>query len=99
MNPRVKKILSIEPFVITALWSDDRVRATDFGSFLSEYFQKEQSVYFKVLNENQFRRAKTDGKTIYWENIAEMVDCDGKLIPAPLDFCPDVLLQYSVLVD
>ncbi|MCF2499470.1 hypothetical protein [Dyadobacter chenhuakuii] len=99
MNPRVKEILSIEPFVIKALWSDDRVRTTDFGSFLSEYFQKEQSVYFKILNENQFRRAKTDGTTIYWENIAEMVDYDGKLIPAPLDFSPDVLLHYSVLVD
>lgn len=99
MNPRVKEILSIKPFVIKALWSDDKVRTIDFGSFLSDYFQKEQSLYFKILNEQRFQEAKTDGRTIYWDNVSEMVDYDGKLIPAPLDFCPDVLFQQSVLVD
>ncbi|MCF2490425.1 hypothetical protein [Dyadobacter sp. CY347] len=98
MNPRVNEILSIEPFTIKALWSDDKVRTIDFGSFLSDYFQKEQSIYFKILNEEQFRKAKTDGKTIYWENVAEMVDYDGKLVPAPLDFCPDVLFAQSELI-
>ena len=99
MNPRVKEIISIEPFVIKALWSDDKVRTIDFGSFLSEYFQKEQSVYFKILNEERFMEAKTDGRTIYWEDVSEMIDYDGKLISAPLDFSPDVLLQHSLLAD
>ncbi|MCF0051216.1 hypothetical protein MUK70_24865 [Dyadobacter chenwenxiniae] len=99
MNPRVKEILSIKPFTIKVLWSDDKVRTIDFGSFLSDYFQKEHSLYYKILNEQRFLEAKTDGRTIYWDNVSEMVDYDGKLIPAPLDFCPDVLFQQSVLED
>ncbi|SKC10209.1 hypothetical protein [Dyadobacter psychrophilus] len=99
MNPRVKEILSIKPYIIEALWSDDKVRKIDFGSFLSDYFQKEQSHYYKILNEQRFLEAKTDGRTIYWDDVSEMVDYDGKLIPAPLDFCPDVLFEQSVLAD
>ncbi|MCE7067695.1 hypothetical protein [Dyadobacter sp. CY326] len=99
MNPRVKKILSIEPFVIKALWSDDKVRTIDFGLFLSEYFQKEQSLYHKILDKNRFLEAKTDGRTIYWDDLVEIIDYDGKSIPAPLDFCPDVLFQQSSLAE
>ncbi|WP_138482306.1 hypothetical protein [Dyadobacter bucti] len=99
MNPRVKQILSIDPFTVKALWSDDKVRVTDFGSFLSEYFQKKKSLYYKILQENTFKQAKADGRTIYWEDIAEMIDYNGKKISAPLNFCPDVLFEQSVLVD
>jgi hypothetical protein len=97
MNPRVKEILSIEPFTIKALWSDNKVRTIDFGSFLSEYFEKKQSLYYKILNNESFINAKTDGRTIYWENLSEMIDYDGNLVPAPLDFCPDVLFQNAIL--
>lgn len=99
MNPSVKQILSITPFTVQALWSDDKVRVTDFGRFLSEYFQKKESLYYKILQENTFKQAKADGRTIYWKGIAEMIDYDGKRMSAPLDFCPDVLLEYSVLAD
>lgn len=99
MNPRVRKIISIENFSIKALWSDDQIRLTDFSKFLSEYFEKKDSTYFKILNEPTFQKAKTDGRTIYWENLVEILDTDGKLISAPLDFCPDVLFDESVLTD
>ena len=98
MPVEVKEILSIEPFIIKALWSDGKTRTIDFGIFLADYFEKEQTVYFKILNKDHFQKAKTDGRTIYWENMSEMVDYDGKLIPAPLDFCPDVLFEQSVVV-
>jgi hypothetical protein len=97
MNPRVKEILAVRPFVIKAKWSDGKVRVTDFGIFLSDYFQKKDSIYFKILNEDTFLLAKTDGRTIYWDNIAEIKDYDGSNIPSPLDFDPDVLFQQSVV--
>jgi len=97
MNPRVKKILSIEPYTMDVLWSDDKVRAMNFENFLSDYFTKENSLYFKILNQEIFVQAKTDGRTIYWENIASMLDENGKSIPAPLDFCPNVLFRQSYL--
>ena len=99
MNPRVKEIISIEPFTIKALWSDGKVRMIDFGNFLSEFKQNEESHYYKILQKETFEKAKTDGRTIYWDNIAEMVDTDGSLIPGPWDFCPDVLFQNAVLLE
>jgi hypothetical protein len=95
MNPRIKEILTIEPFVIKAVWTDGVVRSIDFGAFLEEYAEKEGSLFQQILNEDTFGKAQTDGRTIYWENLAEMVDYDGQIIPAPLDFCPDVLFQHS----
>lgn len=95
MNPRVKEILSIEPFVIKALWTDGVVRSIDFGSFLQEYAGKEGSLFQKILNKDTFKRAQADGRTIYWDGLTEMIDYDGQIIPAPLDFCPDVLFQHS----
>ncbi|TDE12415.1 hypothetical protein [Dyadobacter psychrotolerans] len=98
MNPRVRKIVSVSPFTVDALWTNNEVRRIDFSKFLSDYFDKDKSVFFKILNEDTFMQAKTDGRTIYWEGLATMQDYDGNVISAPLDFCPDVLFEKSVLV-
>jgi hypothetical protein len=98
MNPRIRKIVSINPFVITALWSDDLVRAVDFESLVAEYSNRRESIYSKILQPEIFKRAKTDGITIYWEGLARMLDYNGKSVPAPLDFDPDMLFERSVLV-
>lgn len=73
LNSRVKKIVSIEPYRIDAVWSNDEVGRIDFAKFLAEYFEK-NSIYFKILNEVSSCKAKTDGRTIYWEGIVEMKD-------------------------
>jgi hypothetical protein len=98
MNPRVKEILSVEPFVIKALWTDDKIRIIDFQKFLAEYIGDDDSLFGKILRADVFLLAKTDGRTIYWDNITQMEDYDGSLISAPLDFCPDVLFEQSVPV-
>ena len=64
MNPRVKKIISIDNFSIKALWSDDQIRVNDFSQFLSEYFEEKDSAYFKILNDSTFQKAKTDARSI-----------------------------------
>ncbi|WP_051664062.1 DUF2442 domain-containing protein [Dyadobacter crusticola] len=95
MNPRIKKIIAIDAFVITALWSDGVVRVIDFGAFLAEYFQKPESIYFQLLQTDTFKKAKTDGRTIYWDDLASIIDYNGAPIAAPLDFDPDVLYEIS----
>ena len=95
MNPRITEILSVEPFVIKSLWTDGQVRVTDFGKLLAEYKGNSKSVFGKILQPEIFIQAKTDGRTVFWDNLTEMEDYDGNLIPAPLDFCPDVLFQNS----
>lgn len=96
MNPRVSNILSIEPFVIKALWTDGMVRSIDFGKFLEDYVEKDGSLFHQLLDPQTFAKAQTDGRTILWDGLAEMVDYDGQVISAPLDFCPDVLFQHAV---
>ena len=98
MNPRIKEIVAINPFIISTLWSNNEVREINFAQFLSDYFQKKDSIFYKILNEKTFLLAKTDGRTIYWDGLPEMQDVDGEIIAAPLDFCPDVLFEQSVLV-
>nr|WP_295925801.1 hypothetical protein [uncultured Dyadobacter sp.] len=95
MNPRIRKILAIEPFVIKAVWTDGQIRVIDFQKFLAEYAGNDSSLFGKVLQADVFMQAKTDGRTVYWDNIAQMEDYDGSLIPAPLDFCPDVLFENA----
>jgi hypothetical protein len=96
MNPRIKEILSIKPFVIKSLWTDGQVRVTDFGKLLAEYEGNTESPFGKLLQIETFTQAKTDGRTILWENMTKIEDYDGTLIPAPLDFCPDVLFENSI---
>lgn len=97
MNPRVKEILSVEPFVIQSIWTDGQVRVTDFRKFLGEYEGRKDSLFGKILQPEIFIQARTDGRTILWDNLTEMEDYDGTIIPAPLDFCPDVLFENSTL--
>ncbi|SDE71396.1 hypothetical protein SAMN04487996_106281 [Dyadobacter soli] len=96
-NPRIKEILAIEPFIIKSRWTDGQVRVTDFGKFLVEYQGSRESPFGRILQPEIFIQAKTDGRTILWDNMTEMEDYDGTVIPAPLDFCPDVLFQNSTL--
>jgi len=37
----------------------------------------------------------TEAKTLYWEDLATMINFDGKKIKAPLDLCPDVFYKMS----
>ncbi|GGH51763.1 hypothetical protein ACN9ML_20580 [Dyadobacter endophyticus] len=61
------------------------------------YADKEESIFRKILDKDTFAQARTDGRTIYWDGLTEMIDYDGEIISAPLDFCPDVLFQHSSL--
>ena len=36
-----------------------------------------------------------DYPTLSWNGLAQIQDYDGKLIEAPLDFCPDMLWEIS----
>jgi Protein of unknown function (DUF2442) len=95
MNPRIEEILDIKPFTIKVKWTNGQVRSIDFNEFLSEEKRKGSSNLSKLFIKDIFFKVKTDGRTLYWENLTEMLDEKDNLIPAPLDFCPDVLYQAS----
>ena len=93
MNPRVKRILEINPFLIKLEWTNGEVKTIDFKVFLEEYSNK-NSVFDKLFVPEIFLNDKTDGRTLYWDSLTQMIDIDGSSKAAPLDFCPDVLYNF-----
>lgn len=64
--------MAIEPVVINAVWNDGQVRVIDFQKFLAEYAGNGSSLFGNVLQADVLMQAKTHGRTVYWDNIAQM---------------------------
>lgn len=95
MNPRVKSILEAQPFSVTVKWTNGETTVIDFNQFLAEEKKNEHPVFSRLFNSETFLKVKTDGRTLYWDHLTEMLEEDGKVVSAPLDFCPDVLYKIS----
>ena len=96
MLPRIKAILSVEPYAITCLWNTGEVRQIDFRQYLLD--AKPHSPIARLVDKGLFSQVRTDGRTLYWDNMLIMIDLDGSQHPAPLDFDPDVMYQNSLLL-
>ena len=94
MKPRISKILDVKPFLITVEWTNGETKSIDFTEFLSKEKNK-NSNFAKLVQKEIFSQVKTDGRTLYWDGLTEMVDTDGTSISAPIDFCPDVLYDLA----
>ena len=93
--PRIIKIIKVEPYKITTLWSNGEVRMNDFAKKLALFQQSER---LKVLldSEKFLQVSINQGDTLSWENI-QSKNTHGDLIP--ISFDPDVLFEESVVVE
>lgn len=98
MLPRIRQILSVDPYKVTCLWSTGEVREIDLQPFLADSAGKPGSPVNQLVDKHLFEQVKTDGRTLYWDNLLTMIDYDGTRKPAPLDFDPDVMYERSRLV-
>ncbi|MFM7429227.1 MAG: hypothetical protein ACKO1F_04935 [Flammeovirgaceae bacterium] len=94
MNPRVSRIIEVKPFLITVEWTNGEIKSIDFDRLLARD-KTIDSVFSQLFKKEVFSQVKTDGRTLYWDAMTEMIDIDGSKISAPIDFCPDVLYEYS----
>ena len=93
--PRVIKIIKVEPYKITNLWSNGEVRVNDFNQKLDIFKQNER--YKSLLDFEVFSQVSVnEGDTLTWENI-RFRNTVGNLIP--ISFDPDVLFEESIIVD
>ena len=99
MLPRIRQILSVYPYKVTCLWNTGEVREVDLQPFLTDSATKPNSPVNGLIDKQLFEQVKTDGRTLYWDNLLTMIDYDGIRKPAPLDFDPDVLYKKSRLVE
>ena len=85
----ITKIIDVNPFEITVEFNNSEKRKINFIPILENFPS--------LKNENVFRSVSLDDyPTIKWDGLAKIQDYDGKIISAPLDFCPDTLFQMSV---
>jgi hypothetical protein len=98
MLPRIRQILSVKPYKVTCLWNTGEVREIDLQPFLADSAAKPNSPVNKLLDKHLFEQVKTDGRTLYWDNLLTMMDYDGSNKPALLDFDPDVMYERSRLI-
>jgi len=98
MLPRIRQILSIESYKVTCLWNTGEVREVNLLPLLAESATRPNSPVNQLLDKELFEQVKTDGRTLYWDNLLTMIDYDGSHKPAPLDFDPDVMYERSRLI-
>lgn len=93
--PRIIKIIKVEPYKVTTLWSNGEVRMNDFAKNLILFQQSER---LKVLLDfEKFSQVSINqGDTLVWETI-QFKNTRGNLIPIAFD--PDVLFEESIIVE
>ncbi len=62
MLPRVKTVLSVEPYKVMCLWNTGEVREVDFQPYLTE--SKPQSPTAHLADKQLFSEVKTDRITL-----------------------------------
>ena len=97
--PRIAKILAIEPFKITALWTTSEIRDIDFMPLFSQWKQENDSRLFPLFDFDVFRQAAVSpAHTLHWPNLAIQVKLAKRTIEGPLDLDPDELYRQSTLI-
>jgi hypothetical protein len=101
MLPRIISIVKVLPFKVSANWNTGELREIDFLPILSPYKNKPDSSLGQLLRTEIFEKVKLDpeSQTLYWEGLIKMRLQNGTFVPAPLDFCPDVLFENSRVVE
>jgi hypothetical protein len=93
--PRIIKILKIEPFKVTLLWSNGEVRMNDFADKLTIFHKSERLK--PLLDFEKFSQMSiNEGDTLCWEDIKSKTS-QGKFITVAFD--PDMLFESSVVVE
>jgi hypothetical protein len=98
MLPRISQILSVVPYKVTCLWNTGEIREVDLQPLLIDSATRPNSPVNRLLDKRLFEQVKTDGRTLYWDNLLTMIDYDGSQHLAPLDFDPDVMYERSQLL-
>ena len=95
----MKKIIDItfeEPYKILCYFNNGEKRILD----LKQILDPRQKYAKKVFDESIFYKAKVgDFGEIYWDNVAEIKDYDGKYIPCEYDISPELIYSNSVPVE
>lgn len=94
--PRIRKILAVEPYKVTCLWSTGEVREVNLEAYVKT--ARPQGPIARLSDAHLFNQVKTDGRTLCWDDLLTLIDDSGAPESAPLDFDPDAMYAMSHLV-
>lgn len=98
---RISKILTVEPFKITALWNNGEIRINDFTKFFENWKESEDTHLLGLTAWEVFKGVTVTNeppRTLEWKNYPTTFTWKGKTQTAPTDLDPDVLYQESTFV-
>lgn len=97
--PRIARILTVEPFAITALWTNGEVRRNDFEPLFEDWKHDKDTQLFPLFDFEIFKLVSiSPTRTLCWPTVLIEVKLNRKTIEGPLDLDPDELYRQSALV-
>ncbi len=90
----INKIIAVDAFTILLDWRNGEKRQLDF----KEIFQDANGIYKQLLMPEIFSTVQTNGRSLYWPNLATVIDEKGEKIISDLDFCADMIYKNSKIV-
>jgi DNA-binding XRE family transcriptional regulator len=97
--PRISRILGIEPFIITALWTTAEIRQNDFTPLFSQWKAENDTRLFPLFDFDTFKQvAISPAHTFHWPTVPVCIELARRTIEGVLDLDPDELYRQSTLV-
>jgi DNA-binding XRE family transcriptional regulator len=96
---KISKILSVEPFKITALWNGTEVREIDFVPLLERWVNEQNALFLQLADEEKFRSVfVSETGTLAFSSVKITHLLNGRSYTSSLDFDPNMLYNESHLI-
>ncbi|MEZ0612485.1 helix-turn-helix domain-containing protein [Fibrella sp. WM1] len=97
--PRIVRVIAVEPFVITALWTTTEIRRIDFARLFDQWKHDEDTRLYPLFDYEVFKLAAVSpARTLHWPTIPIRIELAKRVVEGPLDLDPDELYRQSELV-
>ena len=97
--PKISRILNVEPFSITLLWSTSEVRSVDFLPLFTQWTAEGDTFMLPLMSWDNFKLAAiSENKTLYWPNIQTEFVYKGETRKSALELDALELYRNSVLI-
>lgn len=97
--PRIAKILIVEPYKITVVWTTAEIRVIDFEPFFQQWNKNANAHLLALKDWEVFKHvAVSESKTLEWSNHTSVINFRNKRIEVPTSLDPDVLYEQSLFI-
>ena len=88
---RINKIIAVDPFKILLSWDNGEKKQIDFKNI----FPNKIGIYKQLFVPEIFNKVQTNGRSLFWPDLAKVIDENGQEIITDLDFCADMIYENS----